>query len=142
MNAIKLDRFNVVIFAPEVPEDLRGPIEDLGGEILEDVGLDHYADGPIGEDDVALWPHGAEAPDQVLCVARDDPKQFRVYKYKHQIDRAAFVPAGMQHGCYSAPALRKFVASLRSLDAIASHTDESDTPELWEEVARSIGGGS
>lgn len=48
--------------------------------------------------DLHEWPIGADSPEAVLCISRTDPKHFRVFKYRRDIDRSMFLETGWNYG--------------------------------------------
>jgi hypothetical protein len=78
------DRDNSITFVQEIPEGFEK--EYVAGVILDPP--------PAG---LNIWPRGAERPQVVLCVAVDDPKHYRVYKYKRDIAEG-FEQTGRTYG--------------------------------------------
>ena len=137
MNAIDLDRYQIVVFSPEpVPEDLHEAIEGyFGGKILTDVELNR-------PDDPHTWPEGSEPPQSVLCVTESDPeyrpRHFRVFKYDRQVE-PGFRRTGKSHIVMGIPSgWRVFIDKLQKLDAIAGETDATDTDEAWDRITRGV----
>ena len=48
----------------------------FAGEVVEGVTLE------VDELEVTTWNHGSTQPEQVLCVAQDDPKKYKVFRHK------------------------------------------------------------
>lgn len=139
-DAVWLDRFGMIAFGPEVPPDLRDTIrEGLGGRIIEGVRVEPYAAGPVTWDALT---RPVVAP--VVCVARSNPNQFRIYQTPDQVDHARFEPLGGARLTIigTAAAWRVFVETLARLATIASQTDEADTDEAWDEILDRLEGRS
>lgn len=127
------DRHGMIVFGPEIPTDQREPIGRLGGRIIEDATLEE-------EPDAHDWPEGAEAPRPVLGISRTGLMRYKVFRSERRIT-GDFRPARMQYTVLHRPgSWRDFVENLEVMDRIASHTDASDTDEVWAEVDRLLTG--
>jgi hypothetical protein len=133
MQAVKFPRFGRIAFlAVPIPEQLRLALQELGGETIGGVTLEE-------PEDAYDWPEGAEAPAPVLGVSRDEPTHFRLFKTSDELGSHRYVPTGMTHVVYhDAGQFAAFVDTLRSLDRIAGHTDETDTEAVWDEIIRDL----
>ncbi len=128
---VRFRRFDQIAFVESVPEEVRERLEELGGEILEDVRLDDPGFPP-------RWRDGASAPRMVLHVARADPKCFRVFDDSSETDRSGFERIGPNFAPYSASQFESFIHNLWRLEQIAAHTDEHDTDEAWDTIMREL----
>jgi hypothetical protein len=81
MHAVFDDETNSITFVRSIPRWFQGRFE-------RNVTLD-----PLPKD-LQLWPPGAARPERVLCVARDDPKHYRLFKYGKDVDPNTFIPTG------------------------------------------------
>ena len=138
MDAIKFDRFRLIVFsAAGIPEASRREIEDrFGGKIEEDVRLDV-------PDEWNTWPIGSESPDDVLCVSKSQPTHYKVFNYTREINQSEFDPVGMEYTIIaSEDSWESFLDTLRRLDDLAGETDPNESPDLMDQVIRSIEGTS
>jgi hypothetical protein len=78
------DRANSITFVKEIPKEFEGRYE---AEVI--------LDPPPA--DLNIWPQGTDRPEVVLCVAEDDPKHYRVYKYRRDIAEG-FRSTGRNYG--------------------------------------------
>jgi hypothetical protein len=126
----------ILFSASPPPADIREHLlADYGGRYLEGVTLD-------APDDVDQKPEGRSFPDPELCVDASDPRHYRVFKFSRDVPGSGFVPTGKAHTVVrGAGEWRRFLESLRRLDAIGRDTDESDTPETWATVQRLLDAG-
>lgn len=85
MHAVFDDETNSITFVRAIPRWFEGRYER------------HVTLDPLPED-LHLWPEGAARPEVVLCVARDDPKHYRIFKYGKDVDRTVFNPTGKNFG--------------------------------------------
>lgn len=133
MNAVVFDRMPMILFGPDpIPDRARSELlDEMGGRVVEDVEVEV-------PDDISDWPRGAERPQNVLAVARDNPRHFAAFKYQREMDPARYEPAGMSYAVVSS--WEGFLKAYRPLDKISRITDESDRPGLDEEVMRSLTG--
>jgi hypothetical protein len=129
-HAIRYEHPGAVAFSlASVPDDLRDElVTKRGGELLDAVALDV-------PDDLTTWPDGADAPEVVLCRSADDPRHFRVFKYRRDV-RPPFVPENKNFFPIANWCL--FAESLRRLEAIAAKAGPEETPEEWEALRRGL----
>lgn len=134
MTAIVFERMHMIVFSRDaVPDGARRElVDEMGGRVLGDVEIEI-------PDDISDWPRGAERPQNVLAVARDNPRHFVAFKYQRQMDLARYEPAGMSYVVVAS--WEGFLKALRPLDKISRITDESDRPGLEEEIMRDIDAG-
>ena len=59
------------------------------------------------------WPEGEQQPEQILCASTSNPRHYKLFKYRRDIDPAEFRPTA-QHfgGVYSGSSWGRFVKSL------------------------------
>ena len=133
MNAVVFEQPRMIVFSADpMPDHLRGELlGEMGATIGEGVKLE------IPED-VHEWPSGADRPEDVLAVARDEPRHFRVFKYRREIDQAQYEPTGMNYAVV--PSWEGFLKAYRPLDKISRITDASDRPGLDEEIMHNLTG--
>ncbi|HWE37417.1 MAG TPA: hypothetical protein VG406_12685 [Isosphaeraceae bacterium] len=53
--------------------------------------------------DLFRWPVGAARPEVVLCVARDNDKHYKIYKYNNEVELARYRPTGWNFGGFMRP---------------------------------------
>lgn len=92
--------------------------------------------------DLYLWPEGQEAPElAVLCTARDDPKQYRVFKRSADVLDEQYLRTGMAYaGRFSEWQWKRFAEKLPGILEFHRVTDE-DPPGLMDEAMRLIRAG-
>ena len=85
----------------------------------------------------AEWPDGADRPEQVLCVSTTDPKNYKVFKYRREVDPAEYRPTGMNFGgLFSGTAWERFVARLPA--ALAGRAEADEPPGATDAAIRAI----
>ena len=82
--AVTIEPLNATFFLSQQPDDNEWQVQE--GVELEI---------PFNYD---TWSDGAEPPDQTLCVSITDPKHYKMFKYKRNVDPAQFKPAGRHFG--------------------------------------------
>ncbi len=117
--------------------------------------LDHVIDDdvqvqPLAQRDRSVWPVGNRRPDKVLCRSRVNPKLYKEFKYRDEIDPAEFEETGKRFGgIYSK---ERWIEHKREADervrgwretvkALAEIPDEDGNDEEWDEVLRRWGVG-
>lgn len=109
--AVKTPPLRSIYFLMDLPEDREGlEIEDGA-----------WVDIPPN---VHAWPPGTNAPEQVLCRLRQDPKHYKLFKYRDEIDGADWEDTGMNlGGTFSASSWGRFARGLGSLKALHAIPD-------------------
>jgi hypothetical protein len=73
---------------------------------------------------VHAWPEGTKAPEQVLCRSKEDPKHYKLYKYRREIEGTDWEDTGLLFGgtftAESWERFRRIMASFRHLDPVAT----------------------
>jgi hypothetical protein len=82
--AVTIEPLNAIFFVSERPDD-------NGWEVQEGVSLDITSNFNIG-------PEDPEEAEHVLCVSTADPKYFKLFKNRRDIDPTQFRPAGRHFG--------------------------------------------
>jgi hypothetical protein len=105
--AVTIEPLNTICFVSERPDD--NP-----WEVQEGVALDITFNFNIG-------PWDPEGAGHILCVSTSDPKHYKLFKNKRDIDPAQFRPAGRRFGgLFSKPSWERFAkqapAALATLD--------------------------
>lgn len=124
MYAVTVEPLSAIFFMEERPEGIQW-------EIQEGVDLDNPPN-------LWLWPDGEPAPEGVLCRSTSDPKRYKVFKYRREIDPGEFQPTGKNFGgIYSKAAWERFQKFLLAELAIRAIPDD-DPPGAMDEAIRSI----
>jgi hypothetical protein len=138
LDALIMRSENTVIFLwpPDGPSHWRLDPEAAppGWEVRQDVVLDAIAP------DMDDWPPGADSPEAVLCVSKEDEKHFHVYKYRREIDRLNFRETGWNlGGIYAAsePFWERLLKHHAEMEARLAEPDD-DPPGAMDEVLESI----
>ncbi len=88
MYAVTIEPLRGVYFLETLPDSVRTKAaEDDHWKVEEGVELDL----PLN---FGTWSEGAEPPEQVLCRSVSDPKLYKIFKYRRDIDPAEFQPTG------------------------------------------------
>jgi hypothetical protein len=135
-HATVLKPSEIVLFSPAgPPAEYRATLkDDLHAQFLEAVSIDV----PVG---IFEWPVGADAPENVLGRSTRDPSRFRAFKYRREMQETEFEPFGMSYALFGTDRQwRTFMDGMRAAEAIGSQTDDSDKPEVWDEIERAIRG--
>src|SRR6056297_1534392 len=113
----------IIAFSPsDVPEDVRRKLtERFGGSVKSGVRLDEPRN-------LHLWPDGAPRPEVLLCQSRRDPRQYRVFKSRSDIDDSEYQETGRTYAVF--PDWDKFAKIFGELDEIAGHSDVDESPEV------------
>jgi hypothetical protein len=123
MQAVHMSPGGMILFSTiPVPKAIRAELEADGAEIVEGV--------PI-----------PEIPDRggYLCVALDDPKRYLVFQDKEEARGQGYMPTGSPYGVIpSEKRWNSYMKGWKSLRAIASRTDETDTDEAWDSVMANL----
>ena len=123
MQAVHMSPGGMILFsAVPIPDPIRAELEADGAEIVEGI--------PI-----------PEVPDRggYLCVAVDDPKRYQVFENKDQARAQGYEPTGSPYGVIpSEKRWASYMKGWKSLRAIASRTDETDTDEAWDSVMANL----
>lgn len=89
--AYRNDDLMLVVFSGHpAPEDVKAKLQHrFGGMFLEGARL-------IDPDEAHEWPDGADEPDSALFESSDRPGEFRVFRYRRDVDREneAYEPRG------------------------------------------------
>lgn len=87
--AVPIDPLNAIVFSAVAPPRGLGAFH---GPVQANVTLEP----PEGEVFPGLfqWPEGEPRPEVILCVARDDPKRYALFKYRNQVDPSVFRETG------------------------------------------------
>jgi hypothetical protein len=97
--AVTIAPLRAVFFLDERPEE-------NGWQVEEGVELDL----PFNYDS---WPEGEERPEQILCTSIAEPKHYKMFKYRRDIDTSEFRPTQKHFGgIYSRSTWSRFVKSL------------------------------
>ena len=76
---------------------------------------------------VNAWPEGVMAPEQILCRSKDDPKHYKIFKYRREVDGEEWEETGLNFGgTFTAESWESFARSLASLNAIHAAPDGED----------------
>jgi hypothetical protein len=68
---------------------------------------------------VNLWPEGAARPETVLCRSRLDPKHYKMFKYRREIDSQEWEETGLNFGgTFSKLSWHAFASRIPSLMAL------------------------
>jgi hypothetical protein len=74
---------------------------------------------------VNAWPEGARRPETVLCRSREDPKHYKLFKYRNEIEGTEWEETGLNFGgTFSKTSWERFAKSLPSLMALHAIPDE------------------
>jgi hypothetical protein len=75
---------------------------------------------------VLWWPEGARRPESVLCRSTEDPKYYKIFKYRNEIEGTEWEEAGLSFGgTFSKDSWREFAERLGSMTR-AMHTVPND----------------
>jgi hypothetical protein len=118
--AVIVEPFNAICFVSERPDD--NP-----WEVQEGVGLDITSNFYKG-------PWDTEEARPILCVSTSDPKYYKLFKYKRDIDLTQFRPVERHFGgLFSKPSWERFAKHAPA--AIATLDIEVDEPPGATEAA-------
>jgi hypothetical protein len=122
--AVTIEPLNATFFMSQHPDDGQW-------EVQEDVELEI----PFNYD---TRSNGAEPPDQILCISVTDPKHYKMFKYKRNVDPGQFKPTGRHFGgVYSKSTWTRFMNSLPG--ALAVHNlPDSEPPGATDEAVAFI----
>jgi hypothetical protein len=113
MYAVKAPPLDSVYFVADRPEDAPGLVIEEGA----------WIDIPPN---VHAWLPGIEAPEQVLCQSRDDPKHYKLFKYRDEVDGDEWEEVGLFGGTFSKESWERFARRLDSLRALHAVADGED----------------
>jgi hypothetical protein len=126
--AVTIEPFNTICFVSERPDE--NP-----WEVQEGVGLDipfNLTMGPSDGEDA--WP--------ILCVSTSDPRYYKLFKYRRDIDPAQFRPVERHFGgLFSKPSWERF-AKLASTGLATRDIEEFEPPGATEAAVAMIKQGS
>jgi hypothetical protein len=103
--AVRVPDVDSVYFLTEPPDDRAGLDVEEGA----------WIDIPPN---VHAWPPGVEAPEQVLCRSSHDPKHYKLFKYREEVDGDEWEPVGLFGGTFSKESWSRFASRLDSLRAL------------------------
>ena len=104
--AVTIEPLNATFFVSQQPDDNEWAVQ-------EGVGAKSPSTTILGR-----MAH--ESPDQILCVSVSDPKHYKMFKYKRNVDPAEFKPTGRHFGgVYSKSTWSRFMNNLPG--ALAVH---------------------
>jgi hypothetical protein len=107
-----------VFFLNEIPENPDGSLEIEEGAWVE---------VPMN---VAAWPEGARRPESVLCRSTEDPKHYKIYKYRNEIEGTEWEETGLNFGgTFSKDSWEDFarrLGAVRALHTVPDHDDGED----------------
>ncbi len=122
--AVTVEPFNAICFVSERPDD--NP-----WEVQEGVGLDipfNLTKGPSDGEDA--WP--------ILCISTSDPRYYKLFKYRRDIDPAQFRPVERHFGgLFSKPTWERF-AKLAAREGAIRDSDGDEPPGATEEAVAMI----
>lgn len=106
MNAVHVPKLSAVLFF-----DFRLPreYEDFHGEMQEGVRF-------LDEDVQSVthdWPRGSSLPDPAVCRSRSDPKLYRFFKRREDVDTSQFEILGQNYSCV--PNRREFIEIMNAI---------------------------
>ena len=108
--SVNIPGTNSLYFLTEIPRDRK--------EL--DIKLGDWIDIPPN---VHAWPEGTKAPEQVLCRSKEDPKHYKLFKYRREIEGSDWEDTGMNFGgTFSAGSWEAFARSLASLKTLQTVT--------------------
>jgi hypothetical protein len=85
-------------------------------------------------------PDGSEAPEVLLCRSTTDPKHYRVFHDRKDVDPSEFTPTGMTYGgFYTRPMWERFSEAWPEFKSFYTLPD-TDPPGAMEEAMRLIRG--
>ncbi len=109
--SVQIPGIDVVHFLTELPKDPDGLKIELGAWVQI-------------PSNVHAWPEGVKAPDQVLCRSKEDPKHYKLYKYRREIEGTDWEDTGLLFGgTFTAESWERFhkiMVSFRQLDLVAT----------------------
>jgi hypothetical protein len=104
--AVQIPRMDSRYFLTEYPRNPQGLEVELGA----------WIDIPPN---VHAWPEGARAPEQILGRSLEDPKHYKLFKYRREIDGTDWEDTGMSFGgTFTAESWEAFARSLASLNSL------------------------
>ena len=107
--SVMLPERDSIYFLTELPDQTDGL------QIVEDA----WVEVPMN---VNLWPEGAPRPETVLFRSRCDPKHYKMFKYRREVDPREWEEAGVHFGGtfskHSWHAFASRIPSLMAIDAI------------------------
>ena len=131
MFAVASPKHNTMYFLEERPEVAPDLVIEDGVEMA-----------PIGSAMDATWPLDAKRPDRVLCRSRTDPKFYKLFKYRDEVNPAEFEETGKNFGGLMSreqwikhrreveERVRRWAETAKILESI---TDETDADEAWDD---------
>jgi hypothetical protein len=109
--AVQIPGMGSVYFLTELPTDTDGLEIELGAWI--DIAPNVYA-----------MPPGTKPPEQVLCRSTEDPKHYKLYRYRREIEGTDYEETGLMFGgTFTAESWERFhgiMASFSHLDRVAA----------------------
>jgi hypothetical protein len=111
--AVRVPDIDSVYFLTEPPDDIQGLDVEEGA----------WIDIPPN---VHAWPQGVEAPEQILCRSGSDPRHYKLFKYRDEVDGDEWEPAGLFGGTFSKESWTRFALGLDSIGALHAIPDEED----------------
>ena len=110
--AVRIPGIAAVYFLTEIPPDPDGLEIELGA----------WIDIPSN---VHAWPPGVKAPEQVVCRSKEDPKRYKLYKYRREIEGTDYEDTGLLFGgTFTADSWDRFAKGMASILAIHALADE------------------
>ncbi len=83
-------------------------------------------------------PDRSKAPEVLLCRSTTDPKHYRVFHDRNEIDPSGFTPTGMTYGgLYTRSMWERFSGAWPEIKPFYTHPD-TDPPGAFEEAMRYI----
>lgn len=122
MYAVTVAPLNAVFFVSDRPEPGPWPVE-------EGVGLDYAPN-------VAQWTRNGRIPEQVLCASTANPKYYKVFKYRAEVQTHEFWPTGRAFGgIFAKESWDRF--AVRLAENLATEDALEQRPD--EEPVRAVG---
>ena len=110
--SVVIPGLKALYFLTELPRDPKGLEIDRGA----------WIDIPSN---VHAWPEGVKQPEQVLCRSSEDPKHYKLYKYRREIEGTDWEDTGLLFGgTFTAESWDRFAKRMASILAIHALADE------------------